>query len=75
MFNESCRGKDKIHDTAPAQTAVNRPIHLEEGTSFPLKLANSGLDYVESVQKDSMWRSMAMPPTQETELVLHLFVD
>lgn len=64
-----------MHGSTSAQTAVNTLIHLWEGANFPLKLANSGLDYVDLVQKDSMWSSMAIPPTQETELVLYLFVN
>lgn len=63
MFNESCRVKEKINDSTSAQTAVNRLIHLQDGTNFPLKLANSGLGNEDLVRKASMWSSMGIPPS------------
>ena len=62
-----------MRDSTSAQTALNRVIHLQDRTNFPLKLANNGLDYVNLVQKDPMWSSMKMPHTQEAKLALYLF--
>lgn len=73
MFNESHRVKEKMYDSASAQTAVNRVIHLQNGANFPLKLADNGLNYVDLVQRGPTWRSMEMLHTQAAKLALYLF--
>ena len=73
MFNEAHRVKEKMYDSASAQTAVNRVIHLQNGANFPLKLAdNDGLRYVDLVQRGPTWRSVEMLRTQAAEPALYL---